>query len=68
MNEGAPLGMYSGRRGQFVGSSRLSDLGSAHVYNQTDGGLFQGRAELDGRAVSPRRTRSLKLLILYLGR
>lgn len=30
-----------------MGSSRLSDLGSAHIYNQTDCGLFRSRAELD---------------------
>lgn len=50
------------------GSSRLSDLGSAaHIYNQTDGGLFG--AELswtDGERYTPRsrrrRTPSFKLL------
>lgn len=43
----------------MVGSSRVSDLRSAHIYNQTDGGFFWTEAELswtDGQ-VSPGKKR-----------
>lgn len=48
-----------------MGSSRLSYLRSAYIYNQRDGGLLG--AEL-GRIVSLWATWTFKLLILYLGR
>ncbi len=58
LNEGSPLGLYSGRRGQFVGSSGLSDLGSAHIRYKTYGSLFgaelswtDGRFNRGGRGV-----------------
>lgn len=51
-----------------MGSSRLSYLRSAYIYNQRDGGLLGTELGSDGQRVSLRTTWTFKLWILYLGR